>query len=126
VIGQVLDASGLDATVIGSVEATSWLITAHAASTPLYLPALAVSEVRSLRPDLLDAIDEVLDHPSAVYRPPDSALRSGIRALLASTGTYDVGAAHAIVVSRVRGWPIITGDVGRLRRLDPDVQVLLI
>jgi hypothetical protein len=69
VIGQVLDASGLDATVIGSVEATSWLITAHAASTPLYLPALAVSEVRSLRPDLLDAVDEVLDHPSAVYRP---------------------------------------------------------
>ena len=125
-IGQVLDASGLDATVIGTIEATSWLITAHAASTPLYLPALAVSEVRSLRPDLLDAIDEVLDHPSVLFRDLGPPVRAVVSSLLASTNTYDVGAAHATVISRARGWPVITGDVGRLRRLDPEVEVLLL
>ncbi len=85
-----------------------------------------MSEVRSLRPELLDAIDEVLDSPTIIRRDPDGQVRMRVRELLFATGTYDVGAAHAVVISRLRGWPTITGDVGRLRRLDPEVEVLLL
>lgn len=125
-IGHVLDASGLDAVVAGTISATSWLITAHAASTPLYVPALAVAEVRTFRPSLLGFVAEVLDHPSVLLRDPDPAIHSDLHAIVSATRTYDIGAAHAVVVGRTRGWPVITGDVGRLRRIDPDVAVLLL
>lgn len=125
-IGQVLDPSGLDAILANRITATSWLITAHNASTPLYVPGLALSEVRALRPQLLGDLYELLEHPSIVRRDLDPATGAEVAGLLERTGTFDVCAGQVVVVARRRGWPVITADPGRLRHIDPDLDVLLI
>ncbi|MEJ2866137.1 hypothetical protein WCD74_00080 [Actinomycetospora sp. OC33-EN08] len=130
-LGQVVDPSGLDAILDPLRSANVWLITARQASTPLYLPSLALSEVRALRtpaatPEALTELYELLEHPSIVRRDLDPATAAEVAALLESTSTFDVSAGHACVIARQRGWPVITSDAGRLRRLDPDVDVLLV
>jgi hypothetical protein len=49
--GKVLDASALAAPVRGRVSAAAWFSTARTLSLPLYLPTLALAEVRAVRPD---------------------------------------------------------------------------
>lgn len=130
-LGHVIDSSGLDAILDPSRTANVWLITAREASTPLYLPSLALTEVRALRtpnatPEALTELYELLEHPSIVRRDLDPPTATEVAALLERTNTFDVGAGHACVIARQRGWPVITSDVGRLRRVDPGVDVLLV
>ena len=128
-IGQVLDSSGLDAILDPSRFANVWLMTAREASTPLYLPSLAVTEVRALRtpaasPEALTEFYELLEHPSILRRDLDPSSAGDVAALLARTQTFDVCAGHVCVVAQGRGWPVITLDPGRLRRIAPDVEVV--
>ncbi|WP_018333425.1 PIN domain-containing protein [Actinomycetospora chiangmaiensis] len=130
-LGQVVDSSGLDAILDPRRAANVWLITAREASTPLYLPSLALTEVRALRtpaatPEALTELYELLEHPSVVRRDLDPSTAAEVAALLADTSTFDVGTGHVCVIARQRGWPVITSDPGRLRRVDPDVDVLLV
>lgn len=125
-IGQVLDPSSLDAIVDDRVAASGWLITAHDASTPLHVPGLALTEVRALRPHLLERLYELLEHPSIVRRELDPATGEEVAELLERTGTFDVCAGQIVVVAQQRGWPVITADPGRLRRIEPDLEVLLV
>lgn len=127
--GQVIDSSGLDAIIDPHRLANHWLLTAYAASAPLFVPSLALTEVRALRVHQLADLQELyelLEHPSIVRRDLDPTTASKVAELLDQTGTFDVCAGHVIVVSRERGWPVITADVGRLRRIDPDIDVLLV
>lgn len=127
-IGQVIDPSGLDAVLDPQRYASHWLFSAYEASTPLYVPTLALTEVRALlavRLERLAALYELLEHPSIVRRDLDLSAANKVAELLAATGRFDVCAAHVIVVARERGWPVITADAGRLRRIDPEIDVLL-
>ena len=126
VIGQVLDPSGLDAVLDAGRYASHWLITAWTASTPVVVPVLALSEVRALRPHLLAELYELLEHPSVVRRDLDPVTGSAVADLLVRAEVFDVCAGHVVALARERGWPVITGDAGRLRRIDPDVGVLLV
>jgi hypothetical protein len=89
-------------------------MTAREASTPLYLPSLAVTEVRALRtpaaaPEALTEFYELLEHPSILRRDLD--LTAGdVAALLARTQTFDVCAGHVCAIAQRRGWPVITSD----------------
>ena len=67
--GKVLDASAL---VRGRVSAAAWFATARAMSLPLYLPTLALGEVRAVRPDAGPQLAEVLGHPSVVLGELDA------------------------------------------------------
>lgn len=125
-IGQVLDPSGLDAVLDTSQYASHWLITAREASTPIVVPALALAEVRALRPHLLGELYELLEHPSIVRRDLDPATGLAVADMLRQAGVFDVAAGHVVVLARERGWPVITADAGRLRRIDPDIGVLLV
>lgn len=125
-IGQVLDSSGLDAVLDAGRFASHWLITAREASTPILVPALALAEVRELRPHLLGELYELLEHPSIVRRDLDPTTGLTVADTLADAGVFDVGAGHVVVLAGERGWPVITSDPGRLRRIAPDVGVLLV
>ena len=125
-IGQVLDASGLDAVLDVGRFADHWLTTAREASTPILVPVLALSEVRALRPHLLTELYELLEHPSIVRRDLDPTTGLSVADALDRAQVFDVGAGHAVVLARARGWSVITTDPGRLRRIDPDVGVLLV
>ncbi len=85
-----------------------------------------MTEVRAVRPHALVKLYELLEHPSIVRRDLDPATAGLVGNLLDGTGCFDVCAGHVITVARQRGWPVITTDPGRLRRIDPDIEIILI
>ena len=128
-IGKVLDSSAVAAIAGGSIAATSWLTVALDFAYILYIPALAVTEVRALRPDLAPALDDLALHPSVVIREltdVDEPVAAAVEELLERTRTYDVLAGHVVHVAGRRGWPAMTSDPERLRRLDPDIELPLL
>jgi hypothetical protein len=63
---QSFDASALAALVRGRLSAVAWFVTAKTTSSTLYLPALALAEVRAVRPEAGSQLAEALDPPSVV------------------------------------------------------------
>ncbi|MGH3978222.1 MAG: hypothetical protein ACRDRZ_04355 [Pseudonocardiaceae bacterium] len=124
--GKVLDASALAALVRGRVSAASWFATARALSLPLYLPTLALAEVRAVRPDAGPELAEVLGHPSVVLGELDAATAGQVDQLLLDADVFDGCAGHVVHVARTRGWPALTADPGRLHRVDRTLEVDLL
>lgn len=125
-IGKVLDASTLAGLVRGRVSAEAWFATARALSLPLYLPTLALAEVRTVRPDAGPALAELLGHPSVVLGELDAAAADQVDRLLTDAGVFDALAGHIVHVARLRGWPALSADPGRLHRVDPALEVDLL
>jgi hypothetical protein len=124
--GKVVDASALAALVRGRMSAMAWFDTAWALSLPLYLPTLALAEVRAVRPDTAPRLAEVLGHPSVVLGELDATAAGQVDQLLLTADVFDGCAGHVVHVTRTRGWPALTADPGRLRRVDPTVPVDLL
>lgn len=57
--GKVLDPSALAALVRGPLSAVAWFATARTLNLALYVPALALVEVRAVRPDAAAQLAEV-------------------------------------------------------------------
>ncbi|MDQ3275884.1 MAG: hypothetical protein M3Q39_12885, partial [Actinomycetota bacterium] len=74
--GKVLDASALAALVRGRLSAVAWFATAKTTGLTLYLPSLALTEVRAVRPDAGPQLAEVLGHPSLVLGELDATAAS--------------------------------------------------
>jgi hypothetical protein len=124
--GKVLDASALAALVRGRLSAVAWFATARTMGLTLYLPLLALNEVRAVRPDAAAQLAEVLGHPSLVLGELDATAARDVDQLLVSADVFDGCAGHVAHVARTRSWPALTADPGRLRRVDPDVQLDLL
>ena len=124
--GKVVDASALAALVRGRMSAIAWFDTAWALSLPLYLPTLALAEVRAVRPDAVPGLAEILDHPSVVLGELDATAANQVDQLLLAADVFDACAGHVVHVARTRDWPALTADPGRLRRVDPAVQLDLL
>jgi hypothetical protein len=122
--GKVVDASALAALVRGRMSAMAWFDTAWALSLPLHLPTLALAEVRAVRPDAVPGLADVLGHPSVVLGELDA---TAANQLLLTADIVDACAGHVVhVTRRTRSWPALTADPGRLRRVDPAVQLDLL
>ncbi|MGH8966689.1 MAG: hypothetical protein ACRDXB_15375 [Actinomycetes bacterium] len=124
--GKVLDASALAALVRGRVSAAAWFATARALSLPLYLPTLALAEVRAVRPDAGPQLAEVLGHPSVVLGELDAVAAGHVDQLLIEADVFDGCAGHVIHAARTCGWPALATDPGRLRRVDPALELQLL
>ena len=124
--GKVVDASALAALVRGRLSAVAWFATAKITGLTLYLPALALAEVRAVRPDAASELAEALGHPSVVLGDLDAAGAREVDQLLITTDVFDGCAGHVVHVVRMRGWPTISADPGRLRRIDPDLPIDLL
>lgn len=121
--GKVLDASFVAALVRGSLAAGAWLDTARLVGLALYLPTLALTEVRAVRPDAGPELAELLGHPLVVLGELDAAAAVQVDRLLTDAGVFDALAGHVVYVARQRGWPVLSADPGRLRRVDPAAQL---
>lgn len=124
--GKVLDASALAELVRGRVSAEAWFATARALSLPLYLPTLALAEVRAVRPDAGPELAELLGHPSVVLGELDAATAAQVDQILLDAGVFDACAGHVVHIARHREWPALTADPGRLHRVDAAVEVDLL
>lgn len=124
--GKVVDASALAALVRGRMSAMAWFDTAWALSVPLYLPTLALAEVRAVRPDAVPRLAEVMGHPSVVLGDLDAVAADQVDQVLIAADVFDGCAGHVVHIARTRSWPALTADPGRLHRIDPAVQVDLL
>jgi hypothetical protein len=124
--GKVVDASALAALVRGRISAMAWFDTAWTLSLPLYLPTLALAEVRAVRPDAGPQLAEILGHPSVVLGELDAATADQVDQLLLAADVFDACAGHIIHIARTRDWPALTADPGKLRRVDPAIQLDLL
>lgn len=111
-IGKVLDASALAAFARGSIAASAWLGTAYTLSSPLYVPSLAFTEVRAVRPDAGPILAEVLGHPSVILGELAAADAAAVDQLLDAVRKFDALAGQVIHVAATRGWPALTADPG--------------
>ncbi len=121
--GKVLDSSFVAALVGGSLAAAAWMDTARALSLPLYLPSLALTEVRAVRPDTGPQLAELLAHPSIVLGELDAGAAAQVDHLLRDADVFDALAGHVVYLARRRGWPALTADPGRLHHVDPTLEV---
>lgn len=124
--GKVLDASALAALVRGRLSAVAWFATAKTTGLTLYLPTLALAEVRAVRPDAVPQLAEVLGHPSVVIGELDAVAAEQVDKLLAEADVFDGCAGHIVHIARTRGWPTLTADPGRLHRVDPALELDLL
>jgi hypothetical protein len=124
--GKVVDASALAALVRGRLAAVAWFATAKTTGLTLYLSALALAEVRAVRPDAGSELAEALGHPSVVLGELDAVGAREVDQLLLAADVFDGCAGHVVHVARTRGWPALSADPGRLRRVDPAVQLDLL
>lgn len=124
--GKVLDASALNAFVRGRISAFAWFSTARRAGVALYLPSLALAEVRAIRPDASAELAEALGHPTLIVGELDAATARQVDELLTSAGVFDALAGHVAHVARHRGWPALSADPGRLYRVDSALAVDLL
>jgi PIN domain-containing protein len=127
--GKVIDSSALAAYVRGSVAMDSWLAVAKELGIVLYVPALAVIEVRTVcavYPHTDTLLARLLDHPSVIHSVLSSADARKVIQLLDESGAWDGIAGHVILMARQRGWPVLTTDPDRLRRIVPDLDLDLL
>jgi hypothetical protein len=127
--GKVVDPSALVAYVRGSVAMDSWLAVAKELGIVLYVPALAVIEVRTVcvvYPHTDPLLSRLLEHPSVIHSELSSAEALNVIQLLDESQAWDGIAGHVILMARQRGWPVLTSDPGRLRRIAPNLDVNLL
>jgi hypothetical protein len=108
------------------LSAVAWFATAETAGLALYLPTLALAEVRAVRPDAAEELAEVLGHSMIVLGELDAANARQVDRLLTDAGVFDAMAGHVVHVAQQRGWPALSADPGRLRRIDPDIEIDLL
>jgi hypothetical protein len=108
------------------LSAVAWFATAKTTGLTLYLPTLALAEVRAVRPDAGSQLAEALGHPSVVLGDLDAVGAREVDQLLIDADVFDGCAGHVVHVARTRGWPALTADPNRLRRVDPAVQLDLL
>jgi hypothetical protein len=123
VAGKVLDTSSLAAWTEGRISIQAWITVARTQGLTLLVPELARAEILALRPDSTRGVDELARHPHILVVPLTSAARAAIELHLSDTDTCDVLASCVIQLCRERGWPALTSDPGRLRRLAPDLEI---
>lgn len=124
--GKVLDASALAALARRRHSALVWFDIAPTLGLTLYLPSLALAEVRAVRPDAAPLLADLLTHPSVIVGELDAATADQVDQLLLDADVFDGCAGHVAHVARTRGWPALTADPGRLRHVDPAVQIDLL
>lgn len=124
--GKVLDASALVALVSGRISALTWLAIAGNAGVVLYVPSLALAEVRAVRPDAGPQLADLVGHTQVVVGELDAGAAAAVGQLLERAGAFDALAGHVVYVARQRGWPALTDDPGRLHRVDPGLEVELL
>jgi hypothetical protein len=108
------------------ISLRAWVGVARTRGLTLLLPTLARVEILTLRPEAAGLVNELTAHPHVLIAELSRSDRDAIEARLVATGTCDVLATWVVHASHQRGWPALSADPTRLRRVDPTVEIDLL
>lgn len=124
--GKVLDASALAAWAFGHLGMQAWFGIAWELQLSFYLPAFARSEAMLLHPATEPLIETLARAPYVVLAELEPADAAAIDSRQQAAGVFDPLASWVVHTCHQRGWPAISADPGRLRRLDPTLPIDLL
>ena len=64
--------------------------------------------------------------PTTDFMPLDQAEATAVGVLLAATRTADIADAHVVICAQRAQTPVVTSDPDDLRRLDPDLELIVL
>jgi len=102
----------------------TWRELAWQLQLTLLVPVAARSEALLAHPDDTELIDLLMVSPSVVVLDRPGAVElAAIRRLHLEDGVFDPLATWVVGLCRSRGWPALSSDPTRLRRVDADLAV---
>ena len=123
--GVTFDAGGLIA--LDRAERSVIVLAARAAETGarLTVPATALAQAIR-RPERQARLARLVRQSTTDVVSLDRVDATGVGRLLAAAGTADVVDAHVVICARRAGQRVLTSDPDDLRRLDPDIEVIVV
>ncbi len=120
--GKVLDASAVAAWASGHVGMQTWFGIAWELQLSFYLPAFARNEAMLLHPSTEPLIETLARAPYVVLADLGPAEAAAVDTCQQAAGVFDP-LAWVVHACHQRGWPAVSADPGRLRRIDPDLPI---
>lgn len=123
--GITLDAGALIALERNDRRVVALLARAKELGAEVIVPAPALAQVVRV-PARQVGLMRLLRQPRTTTVALDRADASFVGQLLAATGTVDLADAHVVVCARRAGHAVVTSDPDDLRRLDPELQLIVL
>ena len=89
------------------------------------VPATALAQAVR-RPERQVRLSRLIRQPTTAVVALDRVDATNVGRLLAASGTTDVVDAHVVVCARRTRQQVVTSDADDLRRLDPDIKVVIV
>ena len=111
----------------GNLAIATWLRLASGLGLTLILPSPTRAEILLASPQNAALLDVLLAQPTVVVvDQPCERDRLLIDTTHHRAGVFDPVASCVVSLCRERGWPALSSDPARLRRLDPDLDIDLL
>ncbi len=123
--GITFDAGGLIALERGDRRVDSIVRTALAGGDLIVVPATALAQVIR-NPARQVRLWRMVQHDQTGVVPLDAFHAQAVGLLLANRGTSDSADAHVVVCAQKAGFAVITSDPLDLRRLDPELRLIVV
>lgn len=123
--GVTLDAGGLIALDRNDRRVVALLARAREVGADVTVPATALAQAMR-RPERQVRLSRMIRQPTTLVVALDRIDATNVGRLLAASGTTDVVDAHVVVCARRTGQQVVTSDPDDLRRLDPDIKVVIV
>lgn len=124
-VGVTLDAGGLIALDRDDRRVIVLLARAAEAKGRITVPATALAQAIR-RPERQARLARLIRQPTTDVIALDRVDATNVGRLLAASGTADIADAHVVVCARRSGQRIVTSDPDDLRRLDADLEVVIL
>jgi hypothetical protein len=121
--GKVLDASAVAAWAFGHLGMQTWFGIAWELQLSFYLPAFARNEAMLLHPEAQPLIETLARAPYVVLADLEPSEAAAVDTRQQAVGVFDPLASWVVHTCHQRGWPALSADPGRLRRIDPNLPI---
>ncbi len=123
--GVTFDAGGLIALDRNDRRVVVLLARAAQTNVRITVPASALAQAIR-RPERQVRLSRLIRQPTTDVVALDRVDATNVGRLLAASGTSDVVDAHVVVCARRSQQRVVTSDPDDLRRLDPDIRVVVV
>ena len=123
--GVTFDAGGLIALDRDDRRVVVLLARAAQTNASITIPATALAQAIR-RPERQARLARLIRQPGTAVVDLDRVDATNVGRLLAASGTSDIVDAHVVVCARRSGQRVVTSDPDDLRRLDPELELVML